>query len=60
MIVIFGYGAPIAVMLLYGNIVSIMKKVKNGEDTENKTIVGCVLSAFILVSIFAICGGEFP
>ncbi|MGK0468132.1 hypothetical protein [Clostridium sp.] len=56
MIVIFGYGAPIAVMLLYGNIVCIMKKVKNGEDTENKTIVGGILSAFILVSIFAICG----
>jgi hypothetical protein len=34
-----------------------MKKVKSGEDTENNTIGGCILSAFILVSIFAVCGG---
>jgi uncharacterized membrane protein (DUF373 family) len=41
-------------MLLYGNTVSIMKKVKSGENTELNTAVGCILAAFILLSIFNI------
>jgi hypothetical protein len=52
---VFFVGSLIAGTLLYGNTVSIMKKVKNGENTELNTAVGCILVAFILYSIFAIC-----
>ena len=51
---IFIYGAPIAAMFLYGNTVSIMKKVKNGEDTDRNTTVGRVLSGFIIYAFIAL------
>lgn len=50
------YFLLIGPMLLYINTVSIMKKIKNGEDTSPNTTIGCILIASIIYSIFAIVG----
>jgi hypothetical protein len=50
------YFLLIAPMLLYINTVSIMKKIKNGEDTSPNTTIGCILIGSIIYSIFVIVG----
>jgi len=48
------WGSIIAVIYLYVNTVSIIKKIKNDEDTSSNTLVGSILSGFILLSIMTI------
>lgn len=55
-IIMLFYFLLIAPMLLYINTVSIMKKIKNGEDTSPNTTIGCILIGSIIYSIFAIVG----
>jgi len=45
------YASIIGAMLLYINTVSIMKKIKNGEDTSPNTTIGVILVAIIMFSI---------
>lgn len=42
-------------MLLYANTISIVKKMKSGENTDLNTIFGCLLTGFILYCIFTVC-----
>jgi len=46
----------VAVVVLYVNTVSILKKVKREEDTAVNTIVGSFCLIVILISIYGICG----
>lgn len=55
-IIMLFYFLLIAPMLLYINTVSIMKKIKIGEDTSPNTTIGCILIGSIIYSIFAIVG----
>lgn len=50
------YVSIIGGMLLYINTVSIMKKIKKGEDTNLNTLVGAILVGAIIFSIFVIYG----
>jgi len=50
----FFWGSIIAVIYLYVNTVSIIKKIKNDEETSPNTLIGSILSGFILLSIFII------
>ena len=50
------YWAIIAGVILYINIVSILKKVKQDKDTIVNTLIGCLCIMVILVSIFMIFG----
>ncbi|HBQ87718.1 MAG TPA: hypothetical protein DD811_14765 [Syntrophomonas sp.] len=48
MIGIYIYGSIIAAILLYVNSVTILVKVKNGEHTVLHTIIGSIISGFIM------------
>lgn len=50
------YGSIAASIILYINIVSTMKKIKNNESTERNTIAGCLCTAFITFVILSLCG----
>lgn len=50
------YGSIIAAIYLYVKTVSIMKKIKNGEETALDTFIGSILSGFIMFSIYFLRG----
>jgi hypothetical protein len=49
------YVAIIAVIILNYNFVCLLKKIKKEEDPILNTIIGCVCSVVILISIFQVC-----
>ena len=50
------YASLIAVVILYINTVSIMKKISKEKETAINTIVGCICLIVILASFFVVCG----
>lgn len=50
------YASIIAVVILYVNTVSIIKRVQKEQDTAINTLIGCICSIVALVSIYAYCG----
>jgi bacteriorhodopsin len=52
----YTFAAIIAVVILYVNTVSILKKVRKEQETIINTIIGCVCLIVILISIFFVCG----
>ncbi|MCC5910183.1 MAG: hypothetical protein JJT76_07080 [Clostridiaceae bacterium] len=50
------YASIIAVVILYVNTISVLKKVQKEEDTQNNAIIGSICLVVILVAVFEICG----
>lgn len=50
------YGSIVAIAILYINIESTLKKIKDDQDTQVNTVIGVFCSIFIFVSIVFIFG----
>lgn len=48
---IFFYLTPIIAIIFFANFVSILKKLKNGQDIHNQTVLGSIMFGFIVLSI---------
>lgn len=53
---LYGYTPLIAVIILYINTVDVIKKASKDKNTAINTVIGCICSFIILLSIFEICG----
>lgn len=51
---VFFYGSMIAIIIFINNMVSVLKKVKNNEDTSGSTVLMCISLMFIMYSIFVL------
>ena len=54
-LIVYFYGSIIASVILYINIVTIIRKIKNNENTDADTVLGCVCIAFITFSFLSLC-----
>lgn len=50
------YASLFAVVILYINIISTLRRIKNDQDTGINTLIGIICSITIFVSICMICG----
>lgn len=50
------YGSIVAIAILYINIETTLKKIKDNQDTQVNTVIGVFCSIFIFVSIIFIFG----
>lgn len=55
MIFLYFYAPIIAVVILYINTVSLLKKIKKEQNTSINTIIGCICLIVIIVSVLVLC-----
>lgn len=54
MIGILYYLTPIISIIFFVNLVSILKRIKNGQDTTNQTVWGSVMLGYITFAILSL------